>query len=1162
MSYLRLLYISIFFSLLLTNESSAGKEYNIWYFGNHAGLNFNSGEPVELTDGALSTAEGSATVSDKYGNLLFYTDGVTVYNKDHQMMLNGDSLRGNRTSAQSALIAKKPGSRYLYYIFTTTPHNIEPNTLYYSIVDIRKDNGNGAILTDKKNIRINDNSSERLSGTLHANGRDIWIVTHMHNQQRNEYRAYLLTDKGLALDPVISIDGFLPESDVGVGTMCFSPNSLKGVIVFVYMQQFEVFKFDPESGNIYDVIRIDDPYRSNYGAAFSPNSDKLYVTHHNGRNGSLICYDLSIYTYMDIPKSAAIIYDDQGCKGIKLGPDDVIYCTNWFNSIAAVRSPDEDYDKCDFDDTALYLDSGDIYWDFPSRPLISRYFEAEITGQTEYCQSDTITLSPVLLGDYGDCVYTWSELDGKLLSTGSQLIINGIPEPGEYYYTLEVTEFDHQQTSLDTFKITVHPSPIADAGESYSICLGDTVTIGTPTSDACTWTPDDGLEDSKSPTPLVSPDESMMYYLTVRNAAGCEDYDSVYVEVNDIHVEIGNGMDTLDFNTLCPNVASEVQLYIQNLSTVQTGVSRTITEPVFTLTDNIAGVDLDPGERRYFRIHFNPQSIPGKYEGQFTIIDECGEEHSIYLIAEVKDIEYSIPATVDFGEICPGEIGDFQFDIQNMTDGVLDFEIELDRDDLFELPPADIEVGANSSDSVTMKLKTNAPRGIQIAYIKITDPCDEVRTIEITVDIKDIKFALQDTLDFGLVCSGDAPELNLQASNISDYDSELISLIASGDSKFSIISDYSETISKGTFGDAVIGFSADFPSLYIDSVLIRDDCGNENTVYLKARSVKSQISIETIGLTGTIYKSEKFEKDIVFRNSGETDVIITNAEIDPPFLITSIAPAINQTIAPGEIVTVSVEYQSTEPGTFSTNLRLSGTELCTFAETADLTAIVLAPLYKTDISIACPADTKDAGEDIFAPIIAGSAEDVNNSGSNKFEIKLEFDATVLYPTDPDIVSCNYQDGKGELLLSCERTDQTSELKTVRFIAALGEQACSDLEITEFRWLDGDCDVDALHSGCLCVNICRSGGDRLIKISKTPVRIKAGSSNSGTIDIEYELIETGAVLEITDVYGRSRNIIIEQTKGLHNVSVDTLAAGVYIVSLRASGILLVSKVVVW
>ena len=42
--------------------------------------------------------------------LLFYTDGMTVYNKNHVIMPNGNFLTGHSSSSQSGVIVKKPGS--------------------------------------------------------------------------------------------------------------------------------------------------------------------------------------------------------------------------------------------------------------------------------------------------------------------------------------------------------------------------------------------------------------------------------------------------------------------------------------------------------------------------------------------------------------------------------------------------------------------------------------------------------------------------------------------------------------------------------------------------------------------------------------------------------------------------------------------------------------------------------------------------------------------------------------------------------------------------------------------------------------------------------------------------------------------------------------------
>jgi len=82
---------------LYTLASFAQREANIWYFGENAGLDFNSGTPVALTNGQLDTLEGCATISNNNGQLLFYTDGITVWNRNHVVMPNGYALeKGNK----------------------------------------------------------------------------------------------------------------------------------------------------------------------------------------------------------------------------------------------------------------------------------------------------------------------------------------------------------------------------------------------------------------------------------------------------------------------------------------------------------------------------------------------------------------------------------------------------------------------------------------------------------------------------------------------------------------------------------------------------------------------------------------------------------------------------------------------------------------------------------------------------------------------------------------------------------------------------------------------------------------------------------------------------------------------------------------------------------
>src|SRR5690606_39032760 len=90
---------------------------NWWYFGQGVGINFNTSPPTSVA-GSLTTQEGCSSISDPQGNLLMYTDGVTVYTQTHTVMANGNGLAGHQSTAQSAVIVKQPGNANIYYIFT------------------------------------------------------------------------------------------------------------------------------------------------------------------------------------------------------------------------------------------------------------------------------------------------------------------------------------------------------------------------------------------------------------------------------------------------------------------------------------------------------------------------------------------------------------------------------------------------------------------------------------------------------------------------------------------------------------------------------------------------------------------------------------------------------------------------------------------------------------------------------------------------------------------------------------------------------------------------------------------------------------------------------------------------------------------------------------
>ena len=108
----KLVYIIFFF--IAINAFSQG-EANNWFFGKNAGLDFNTTTPTSIS-GNLSTNEGCASFSKSNGDLLFYTDGITVWNKNHNPMPNGQNLLGDPSSTQSAIIVPHPGNSDLFYV--------------------------------------------------------------------------------------------------------------------------------------------------------------------------------------------------------------------------------------------------------------------------------------------------------------------------------------------------------------------------------------------------------------------------------------------------------------------------------------------------------------------------------------------------------------------------------------------------------------------------------------------------------------------------------------------------------------------------------------------------------------------------------------------------------------------------------------------------------------------------------------------------------------------------------------------------------------------------------------------------------------------------------------------------------------------------------------
>jgi hypothetical protein len=335
----------LFFICTILSPAFAQNEANKWLFGNSGGLDFNSGAPLPFPGGQTMTSEGSASVSDASGSLLFYTDGITVWNRNHLQMPNGFGLLGGFSSSQSAMIVLLPGSTTQYYVFTVGQTFTDFN---YSIVDMTLQSGAGDVTV--KNTLISTSVCEKLCCVRQSNGIDFWII--VHDAFTDEFDAYSFTSAGINMVPVASFAGSLNSGDIGY--MKASPDGTRlSTALWNSGNLFELFDFDRATGIVSNGLTL--PFHAAgsgaYGVEFSPNNRYLYCAWITP--GEVRQYDVQAGSAAAIAASEVLLGSTAiGFNGaLQLGPDKKIYLAQYgAGYLGVINNPNIGGAGCNFAD--------------------------------------------------------------------------------------------------------------------------------------------------------------------------------------------------------------------------------------------------------------------------------------------------------------------------------------------------------------------------------------------------------------------------------------------------------------------------------------------------------------------------------------------------------------------------------------------------------------------------------------------------------------------------------------------------------------------------------------------------------------------------------------------------------------------------------------------
>lgn len=374
-------------------------EANNWYFGENAGITFNTKPVSALTNGQINTVVDQACMSSKKGQLLFYTDGNSVWDSTHTITSNGKWLNKDSTKyGEACVIVPKPGSPKQYYIFRVE-YESGKSSVCYSIFDMTLNSGKGDIISTQKRVRIADASGGRITACQHPNGKDYWLITmEMDNtaggvgwpHEAQTLNAWLVSSSGISSNPVKSKIG--RQFNYG-GQIKVSPDGTKIATTSSTpaLDSCLIGDFDAYSGKVSNLWRI--KLYAAWGFEFSATSNHIYVAE-SGAINQLYQFNSKALSITDFHNSK--IFIDSIARGsanlkpyssMQLGPDKKIYiCRAWDTCLDVINAPDSAGKACRAQKGAVYLGGKRAIVGLPN--FMQSFFNPELSFKGT-CLGDT-----------------------------------------------------------------------------------------------------------------------------------------------------------------------------------------------------------------------------------------------------------------------------------------------------------------------------------------------------------------------------------------------------------------------------------------------------------------------------------------------------------------------------------------------------------------------------------------------------------------------------------------------------------------------------------------------------------------------------------------------------------------------------------------------------
>jgi len=484
-------------NVIALTVSAQGQSDN-WYFGTNAGVNFGSCIPTKLLDGQMNTDEGVATISDATGNLLLYSDGQRVWDRQHSIMPNGFGLFGDPSSTHSAVIVPQPGNDSIFFVFTVDNEGNNKG-LCYSVVNLNRNSGLGDVVL--KNQLLLANAHEKVAAIAHSNQTDFWVVTREFGSVN--YYSWLVNSGGVQNAPVVSsTPNSLPSNadNISRGYLRISSDGKKIASAYAELSYIEMSDFNSTTGivsgtfNLNSSLLFAPQYILNapYGIEFSPDNRLMYVTgfYSNGNSSNIFLTQYNVENYNAQSITASQIAIDSGGSfanpnrvfygGLQLARNGKIYVSEYsLSQLGVINTPNASGTACSYQFSGINLSPKICRLGLPT--FIQSYVQivrAYDFNLTEDC-SRNVSFNIVTSSAYDSVRWYFNGLLMNPANTSTAVSpIHSYTADGEYEVSLVVYYSNGCSGLTDTIRRTIRVgNKYFDLGSSRSFCEGGQLTL-------------------------------------------------------------------------------------------------------------------------------------------------------------------------------------------------------------------------------------------------------------------------------------------------------------------------------------------------------------------------------------------------------------------------------------------------------------------------------------------------------------------------------------------------------------------------------------------------------------------------------------------------------------------------------------------------------------